>query len=383
LNEEDALAARIARAIERFENPVDLLPPKSVNLKDNSAANAAAAADDDDNVFVIDTAQEPISSAELSRQAAPKTQRSPAQQKPDDFEPRTNVSSDTSSKKRKQSENESVDLDEHGGATAIANPKKKLQKNAAQVSDKKAPKKIQVRKRRTKPVPKGTQLQCDWYSLKNQEEERPTGDKVAPPRVQNLRLIRSAPESLAPRSETPAPETYNLAENVLPLNMPRRGDSDAEEETLLAQLDPIELATDSEPEDGERSGYLKKLSKEAPSWRLNRFQLRQSFAAAYNSKHGVRPSLSDSRLASFLQRLARNYYAAERIEQKWNETTFRVHYENVRGGDSFESFYTQIGSVQGQRKQYEKLGAFYTSWSIDGFSHWYIKDLKIWVSLNI
>ncbi|CBY11167.1 unnamed protein product [Oikopleura dioica] len=284
----------------------------------------------------------------------------------------------------------------------VASVKKATRKTAGSTAaggggaSRKKTKEPQARPRRVKATPKGTHCQFDWHSLKaaNAYSERPTNDQVAPPNLQKIRLIRSSSESTVPREPfDSAPDAFDLGNTkgdgksggsgCLPLNLPRRGSTglqDQNEEELMRQLDPLELATDSEPEDGERFAYLSKLSKEGPSWQLNRFQLRQSFAAAFNSKFGIRPSLADSRLASFFQRLARDHYQAERIAQVWNEATFRVHYENVRGGDSFESFFTQVGSAQGQRKKFDRLGAFYTCWSIDGFGHWFIQDIKIWVS---
>ncbi|CBY42466.1 unnamed protein product, partial [Oikopleura dioica] len=278
---------------------------------------------------------------------------------------------------------------------------RKTPRSIAAGASRKKTKTPQARPRRVKPTPKGTHLQFDWHSLNAandvDDSERPTNDQVAPPNLQKIRLIRSSSESTVPREPfDSAPDVFDLGNTkgdgksggsgCLPLNLPRRGSTglqDQNEEELMRQLDPLELATDSEPEDGERFAHLSKLSKESPSWRLNRFQLRQSFAAAFNSKFGIRPSLADSRLASFFQRLARDHYQAERIAQVWNEATFRVHYENVRGGDSFESFFTQVGSAQGQRKKFDRLGAFYTCWSIDGFGHWFIQDIKIWARFAI
>ncbi|CBY41458.1 unnamed protein product, partial [Oikopleura dioica] len=265
---------------------------------------------------------------------------------------------------------------------AGAKPKRLVTANAVPVVKRRSTKSSErPRARRVKPAPQGGLHQMDWYNL---AKGKPTKDAVANPREPHVEFVHTNAASAIPREPLSIePDVVNLADSQLnfPLNLPREAEASKAEEALMDALDLQLNLTDSDNE-GEINARIAKVEKEGPSWVLSRFQLRKVVRLAGNARMGIRPSMAECRLAAFLQRLAKQQAASERVSETWNEPRFRVFLENFKRGTAYETHWTAPGSVTGCASDYERLGAFYVVWAIDGFGFWIIQDLKIWARFN-
>ncbi|CAG5106471.1 Oidioi.mRNA.OKI2018_I69.chr1.g2858.t1.cds [Oikopleura dioica] len=265
-------------------------------------------------------------------------------------------------------------------------PKKRKTANAAE----KAAKKSTVAKRRTdtprprrcKPVPPNCISQMDYNRsrlFQKGDPETPTNDAVGKPTEPRILPVVDK-KSTVPRDPMPNLEnTVTIEEGEFPLILPSDPKVDEEVGELLRRTDALEI-TDSEDEStGEIKKRIEAFKKEAPVWPMNRYALRKAFKLAYDSKYGVRPTMADSRIGAWLQRVARKYHHAKRYGQPLNEAEYRIFIENVSKGSSLESFFNEPGLEVGPRVVWDKIGSFFPIFAIDGFVFYYIKDLKIWV----
>ncbi|CAG5111884.1 Oidioi.mRNA.OKI2018_I69.chr2.g6155.t1.cds [Oikopleura dioica] len=286
------------------------------------------------------------------------------------------------------------------------------------------------RYRRLQNVPLGTLSQMDWMDRK--DPNTPKGDSVAPPNEPIVKPILAQSESNLPReismnnaifelSGAPVDVVEGDAPDI-PLNLARKSDTDRVQEQLASirlaskagrnrrhseksknkfgikkhqsvlsmvpeeteeeryPEDHEDTVTESEDSNDELRMKIKGLEQEKPMWYLNRFQLRRFFSAAFDSKNGIRPSLRCTRIANFLQRVDRKLSNAEHATAEQDDSpTYRVFFENTPKYTSFDPFYTEPGAYTGVYAEWDKLGAFKPYFAVDGFGHFYIRMLKIWV----
>ncbi|CAG5081133.1 Oidioi.mRNA.OKI2018_I69.PAR.g9795.t1.cds [Oikopleura dioica] len=276
--------------------------------------------------------------------------------------------------------------------TKAKNPPKKRKTTPAAAAVAKAAKKQSAKKgekrddtprpRRCKPVPPNCISQMDYNRARlfqKGDPELPSNDAVGKPTEPRILPVVDKKSSV-PRDQMPDLEnTMTIDQGEFPLTLPKDSDVDKEVGELLRRTDALEI-TDSEDEStGEIKKKIEAFKKEAPVWPMNRYALRKAFKLAYNAKFGVRPSMADCRIGAWLQRIARKYHHAKRYSQPLNEAEYRIFIENVSKGTSLESFYNEPGLEVGPRLVWDRVGSFFPIFAIDGFIHYYIKELKIWV----
>ena len=238
--------------------------------------------------------------------------------------------------------------------------------------------------RRTKPCPKGTLNQMDYCIHRVMDDpEKPNRQAPHPPSEPRVKLVKQSGHAQVPHDTFEIPlTTLSCPDENFPTVLPSKPDEDQTVDKLIGALDKLDVTDSEDEETGELKKTLQKYKNEAPAWQLNRYQLRKAFKAAYDAKFGIRASLADCRIGAYLQRLAKKYYHAQRINQKWNEATFRVFLENTSSDTCFESFYSEPGLCEGPRLKWDKVGSVYPIFALDGFGFYYICELRLWVEIN-
>ena len=146
--------------------------------------------------------------------------------------------------------------------------------------------------------------------------------------------------------------------------------------------DEDEVTTESESETEERRNELK---SEKPLVHLNQLQVRNLLSSHFMAQYGVKPSLANSRVGVWLQRVANAY--RKTIEKSHTpEPTYKIFYEGFFDdpGLYFRSFMTapfeQGGTTRDEN--WSKIGAYHVTFDMDIADCIVIADVRIYVSLK-
>ena len=152
-----------------------------------------------------------------------------------------------------------------------------------------------------------------------------------------------------------------------------------QKEDFTIPADEGEVTDESDDETEKRRQLFK---DEPPIVSLNHLQIRSLISQNYMAQNGVTPSMANSRMGAWLQRVTSSYYKT-RLPEESPTCLYRSFLEGFYKDDPahhFKSYCTEALFDAGPTEKWTKIGAFHAAWGQDITDALVIEDLRAYVS---